>query len=69
MWKVTLSNVALVEEEYSLHPGVMQAIGAAGELEKELGLLGVDELFITVKRSPVTGELLMVTVEEVDDVC
>jgi hypothetical protein len=72
-WKVTLSRVevddeeySLDDEEYSLHDSVMEAVGAAGQLEKDLGLLDVPELLITVKQHPETGELLMISVTEVE---
>ena len=65
-WKVALMKVEVTEEEYSLHPTATEAMAAAGELEKFLGLLDSLEYRLVVKHSPVTGERLLIDIEEVD---
>lgn len=67
IWKVALIKVEFMEEEYSLHPTATDAMAAAGDLEKFLGLLDSPEHRLTVKCSPVTGEWFLIDIEEVRD--
>ena len=67
VWKVALMKVEFMEEEHSLHSTPAEAMAAAGDLEKFLGLLDAPETRLTVKCSPVTGEWFLVKIEEVDN--
>ena len=69
VWKVALMKVEFTEEEYSLHSTVAEALAAAGDLERFLGLLDSPEHRLIAKRSPVTGEwfLIDIALKEVDN--
>lgn len=66
-WKVALMKVEFTEEEYSLHPTVADAMAAAGELEKFLGIDRAPSSCMLIKCSPVTGEYFLVKIVEVDN--
>ena len=65
MWKVALIKIEFTEEEYSLHPTAAEAMAAAGDLEKFLGLLDCPEHRLTAQCSPVTGEWFLIDIKEV----
>lgn len=66
-WQITLSKVEVIEQEYMLYSDHMDALAAAVEMEDFLGILDAPEVCIIAKRSPVTGELLVVKMEVSND--
>lgn len=61
-WKVALYKVEVVEQEFSLHPSLGDALAAVDELEKFLGIQDGQDSQISVQRSPITGEQLMIVI-------
>jgi len=66
MWKVTLYKVTVEAEEFSLHNTVGEAIEAGLALEDFLGIKDAEEITLAARRSPVTGELLVVGITKED---
>lgn len=67
IWKVALTKVEFMEEEYSLHPTCADAQVAVGDLENFLGLEDAEEVRLVAKCSPVTGEWFLIDIGRIKD--